>query len=173
MSTAAQRKASRLNGSRGRGPRNPESLERTRWNALRTGARAKTLILPGESAEDFAIEHQISIDDFQPRNSTEHDLVFDIVRARWMYERVSRAHTEHLKAKIEAAALDDELGVEADLTMLWDMSGQHQLYGLTSAAVERPPAPELGKDAEANKPPALVRKLEGSARGCRALLDTW
>jgi hypothetical protein len=47
------------------------------------------------------------------------------------------------------------------------------MYGLTSAAVDRPPAPGLGKEAEANKPPALVRKLEGSARGCRALLDTW
>src|SRR5262249_34479272 len=129
--------------------------------------------LPGESAEGFATEHQIAIDDLQPRNSTEHDLVFDIARARWMYERVFRAHAEHLKAKIEAAAQDEELEVQADLTMLWDATGQHQMYGLTSAAVDRPPAPGLGKEAEASKPPALVRKLEGSGRGCRALLDTW
>src|SRR5262249_16534758 len=132
MRTAAQRKAARINGSRGRGPKNPESLERTRWNALRTGARAKTLILPGESAEDFAIEHQISIDELQPSNSTEHDLVFDIVRARWMYERVCSAHFEHLKANIKAAAQDDELEVQAAMTMLWDGTGQHQMYGLTS-----------------------------------------
>src|SRR5262245_13700649 len=50
----AQIQASQLNGSRSRGPITPEGRHQAKFNALKHGLCAATILLPGEKSELFA-----------------------------------------------------------------------------------------------------------------------
>src|SRR5262245_3496652 len=50
--TEAQRQASRVNGSRGRGPTSDAGKERSRTNSYKHGLTA-TVVVPGEDAEEL------------------------------------------------------------------------------------------------------------------------
>jgi hypothetical protein len=94
MRRAAQRKASKITGARSRGSLTEEGKARPKMNGLKDGLRAKTLILPGENAQEFEIELEHAIDDYQPRDGTESRLVHHIVSADWFHLRVQRAVRE-------------------------------------------------------------------------------
>jgi hypothetical protein len=174
MRTAKQNAASRENGARSRGPVTAEGKKRVRLNAVSTGCRAKSLFLPGESPQEFAMQLDELIDGFQPRNSMEFRLVHAIARADWMCQRVERAHFERLKAHIEAAGNREDLDVDGDLEKLFaHPAGPYQMFGLTRPWNEKPPNSSSQNKNDPNKPFAVVQRLEGSAKGCQALLANW
>jgi hypothetical protein len=53
MATDRQIAANRLNAQKSTGPKTPEGRATVRLNSLTHGLTAKTLVLPGESEEDF------------------------------------------------------------------------------------------------------------------------
>ena len=70
MATQKQINANRRNAQKSTGPRTPEGKARVRFNALKHGMLAKSIILPGkenfESREEFDFLLQSLFDDLQP-----------------------------------------------------------------------------------------------------------
>src|SRR6516165_4625329 len=151
MSSAAQRKASKINGARSRGPVTEEGKERSKMNGLKHGLGAKTLILPGENAAEFDVELEQAIDDYQPRDWTESRLVHHIVSADWFHLRVQRAQFERLKRSIDGADDREENEVTATLDRLFaNASGPLGTYALSGAYCGGPRTsfPEKVDDSE-------------------------
>ena len=74
--SAAERAAiSRQNGRKSTGPRSVEGKARSRFNALKHGLKAKTVVLPGEDAQEYQGRLDAWIADLQPTNDVEHTLV--------------------------------------------------------------------------------------------------
>ena len=174
MRTKAQNEASRRNGARSRGPVTEEGKARARFNRLDTGYRAESLILPGEDPLRFETQLGHLVDDYQPRNVTEYRLLHEIAVAEWTHQRVERAQFERLKTYINSAEDRADLEVAGDLEKLFSHpAGPQQLYGLTRPFGVEPPNSASGSGDDPNKPAAVLKRLEGSAKGCQALLDTW
>jgi hypothetical protein len=174
MRSAAQIQASKINGRRSRGPVTASGKKRVLFNALKTGLRAKALILPGESADDFASLLEDLVDGLQPSNSMEYRLVHQIARADWMNQRAERAQFEHLKAHIDGIGDREDLDVQADIEKLFlHPAGPYQLYGITRPAVDEPLTSAALKSDDPNRSVAALKRLEGSAKGCQSLLGHW
>jgi hypothetical protein len=172
--SAAQRKQSKVNGARSRGPLSAQTKERVKFNALRTGCRAVSLILPGESADDFANLLDEMVNTFQPCDSVEYLLVHDIARADWVKQRVERSQFERSKAYIEAASDREDLDVEADVAKLFAHSaGPIQLWGVTRPAFDEPAKSAAEKSEDPDRPLAVCQRLQSSAKGCATLLGYW
>ena len=69
-----QRTQSRLNGAKSRGPKTIAGREKSKMNATKLGLRARTLVLPGESAEDYQHWVQCTIESLKPRDDFELQL---------------------------------------------------------------------------------------------------
>ena len=79
--------ANRLNAQKSTGPRTPEGKQAVRLNALKHGLSARTIVLPGENAEEF----QQLCDDlearWQPQDRTEQYFVEKMAIAQWQQAR--------------------------------------------------------------------------------------
>ena len=79
--------ANRLNAQKSTGPRTPEGKQAVRLNALKHGLSARTIVLPGENAEEF----QQLCDDleacWQPQDRTEQYFVEKMAIAQWRQAR--------------------------------------------------------------------------------------
>ena len=174
MSSAAQRKQAKINGARSRGPVSADGKKRVRFNALQTGCRARSLILPGESADDFASLLDELVKGLQPCDGMEYLLVHKLARAEWVNLRVERAQFEHLKTHIEEAGDREDLDVLADIEKLFaHPAGRYQLVGITRPAFDEPPNSAAEKSDDPKRPVAALKRLEGSAKGCQELLGHW
>jgi hypothetical protein len=91
MSTQAQIDANRRNAQKSTGPKTQEGRAAVRLNGVKHGLTAETLILAGESAEDF----QALLDAFEAEQQPETALEATIVRkaaiCTWRLQRVYRA----------------------------------------------------------------------------------
>jgi hypothetical protein len=174
MRTEAQIRASKINGARSRGPVTQEGKERSRFGGLKTGVRARSLILPGENDQEFESELEQAIGDFQPRDGTEHRLVHEIVSADWFHQRAKRVQYERLKSSIEGAVDREDNDVAATLDRLFaDVCGPLATYCLSGAFCGGPQTSFPADVDDSQKPPALVKRLEATAKGCQAMIDTW
>jgi hypothetical protein len=93
MASEKQIAANRRNALKSTGPKSPEGKAAVRLNALRHGLRARTVVLPGEKAEDF---HQLCADleaEWQPQSCTEQLLVEQMAVAQWKLARVDACET--------------------------------------------------------------------------------
>ena len=178
--SAAERAAiSRQNGQKSHGPKSPEGKARSRFNALKHGLKAKTLVLPGEDAEEYRGRLEAWIADLQPQNDVEQTLVERAVTLTWQLERAARAEAARLSHIIrnepdEAARRQEEEALALGQRLFFDRGGPLPLYphGLYSVAgLHRVSDPERRDDPDA--PPRLLLHLEATASGCRWLLDRW
>ena len=97
MGTAAQIDANRLNARKSTGPRTEDGKSISRFNALRTGIEAKSLVIPGEDPaelETLATEYH---DRFQPLDALERYLVDTLVHSDWDRRRYARIQAEYLQ----------------------------------------------------------------------------
>ncbi|HZW31807.1 MAG TPA: hypothetical protein VFF52_13930, partial [Isosphaeraceae bacterium] len=95
--SAAERAAiSRQNGQKSHGPKSPEGKARSRFNALKHGLKAKTLVLPGEDPQQYQGRLEAWIADLQPQNDVEQTLVERAVTLTWQLERAARAEAARL-----------------------------------------------------------------------------
>jgi hypothetical protein len=123
MATEKQIAANRLNAQKSTGPRTPEGRAAVRLNGVTHGLTAETLILKGESEDDFKALFESLEAEYQPETPTEETLVADLAMATWrrrrLYNMEAGCYNKRLKdlAKIaDGEKLDDScrLGMVAD-----------------------------------------------------------
>jgi hypothetical protein len=93
MPSDRQLKANRRNAALG-GPKTDEGRSAVRFNALKHGATADTLVLPGEDAEAVKQLREDLFEEYQPATPTEHLLFEEFVRCSWRLLRMRRVETE-------------------------------------------------------------------------------
>ena len=176
MSSHARKVSSRSDGARSRGPVSAEGKFRSSQNAVIVhGLRAAPgLVLPGESQDELAALHERWVNELRPRTEGELDLVTDLVHARWLLIRAQRADYTHSKTLIVQAGAREQSHVEKCMAkLLWDRRGPLCMYGLSSCNDGEPGTSWQDSADDPHDPAALVRELEGSAKGCEALIRNW
>jgi hypothetical protein len=100
----------RANGAKSRGPVTPEGRAKSSRNSLRHGLSAKSVLLPAESHERFQLLLDAHIQQFQPANPVEMDLVEAMAVARWRLRRIWAIETSLLDHELQRRAedMDDE-----------------------------------------------------------------
>lgn len=87
MATEAQILANRRNALHSTGPRSAEGKAASRFNALKTGIQAKSLVIPGEDSaelEELAAGYHR---EFQPATPLERFLVDALIHDEWQIRR--------------------------------------------------------------------------------------
>jgi hypothetical protein len=172
----------RRNAQKSTGPRTPEGKNRSRFNALKHGMTAKTLVLPDEDADVLQMRVETWIADLQPQNHVEQFLVEQAVHLSWKMERADRAEVAQLSRIIESAPIDEARRQQevADALGYWLLSDRgawaepdlqdnvRNVLGSPSGS-----AKGSGRLDILDHPQAIVFRLESTAAGCRWLLDRW
>ena len=95
------------NAAKSTGPNTEKGKAEDRLNALNHGGRAKTTgvmpVLPHEDPKQLEERIQTWIDDWQPRNALERELVLRAARLSWMLERSERFEAAHLAHRVRLA----------------------------------------------------------------------
>ena len=113
MSTSKSETA-RINGARSHGPVTAEGKAISARNSLRHGLRAKAVVLPSESQEEFEALLESFLQRFQPADAVEAGLVESMAAARWRLLRVVTIETHLLAREMEdvhqrpGPAMDDD-----------------------------------------------------------------
>jgi len=162
MASQAQIDANRRNSKRSTGPKNKA---RAKLNALKDGSHAKTVrqVLPQENA--IELEQRINkwINDLNPRNDAERELVIEAAELAWTIDRTKRSETARMAERVRQAQLKADQQRHKEVGEL----GRRLLYN-----TEAKPLPTPARRWEDN-PAAFLKGLESSAEGCRWLLDHW
>src|SRR5579863_149109 len=114
MATEKQIAANRLNAQKSTGPRTPDGRAAVRLNGVTHGLTAETLVLKGESEDDFNALFESLAAEYEPETPIEETLVADLAMATWrrrrMYNMEAGLYNKRLKdlAKIaDGENLDD------------------------------------------------------------------
>ncbi|MGD0498557.1 MAG: hypothetical protein ABSC23_08985 [Bryobacteraceae bacterium] len=102
MATPAQIHANRLNAMKSSGPRTDAGKAASRFNALKHGIDARSLVIPGEDPaqlEALALEYQRR---FQPADPMEAYLVDTLVGADWDRRRYARIEAQLIRVLVAA-----------------------------------------------------------------------
>jgi len=83
----------RINSRKSTGPRTPEGKQRSSENAVKHGIYTSSIVLTGESAEEFMKLLHAYRCQFQPTDAFEGDLIQDLADARWRIYRMKRQET--------------------------------------------------------------------------------
>jgi hypothetical protein len=87
--------ASRRNGAKSCGPKTPEGKARSAQNALKHGLRSqKHIVLPGESAAEFAALEASLLEELAPQGALQAVLARRVAAAAWRLERAERIEAE-------------------------------------------------------------------------------
>jgi hypothetical protein len=89
MTTKEQIAANRRNAKKSTGPTSPAGKAVASMNNLRHGLRARTIILPGETQEEFDEILAGLQQEYQPQSSSEHYFVKEAAVAQWMLGRAA------------------------------------------------------------------------------------
>src|SRR5262245_10627970 len=133
MASEKQIAANRRNSRRSTGPRSAEGKAQVRFNALKHGLTAATVVLPGE--DPAALEARVAAwkDDFGPAGAIEDYLVERAAHTAWQLDRADRAIAARARDRMRHEA-DDRDDREADevaalgRALFWDRRGPLPLY---------------------------------------------
>ena len=94
MATPAQITANRANAQKSTGPRSAEGKSASRFNALKHGIDAASLVIPGEDPAEFdALAAEYS-GEFRPQSPSEFFHVETMLRADWQKIRLQRVEAD-------------------------------------------------------------------------------
>ena len=94
MATAAQIAANRLNAQKSTGPRTPEGKSAARFNALKHGMDAATIVIPGEDPDAYDALAADYYQRFRPQSPIEEFHVDTLIRSDWQKRRLQRAEAK-------------------------------------------------------------------------------
>ncbi len=177
--TSNRTEASRTSAARSLGPKTAEGKDRSRFNALKHGMRARTIVLPGEDPAAFQARLDAWKARLQPRDDYERFLAERAAQVTWQLDRVDRAQAARLASRARAADCDHATA-EADEVMVlarrlfWDPRGPIALYPQFKPSIGDPMRVSWSQDIEdPDEPARLVNRLENSLLGCAWMLDRW
>ena len=124
MLSPARAEASRTNGAKSKGPKTAEGKARSAQNALKHGLRAqKHVVLPGESAAEFAALEAALIEELAPEGALQAVLAQRVVAAAWRLQRAERIEAEIFAREMKGPFGDGDLG----LALIRDCNGARSL----------------------------------------------
>ncbi len=171
----------RRNAQKSTGPRTPEGKNRSRFNAVKHGMTARTLVLPGEDPDALQERLDSWIGNLQPQNEVEQFLVEQAVQSSWKLDRADRAEVARLSHIIETlpvaeANRQQEEAAALGRRLFSDRNGSGSIK-LQSQILE---ALLPGRKSQTSRPldvldhaGAIVRRLESTGPGCQWMLDRW
>src|SRR5579864_3471766 len=83
----------RANAQKSTGPRTEAGKQRTRLNALRHGLTGQTIVLPAEDHSAYQRHSQSFLDEYQPKEATETQLVQSLIDTSWRMNRAAAVET--------------------------------------------------------------------------------
>lgn len=102
--------ASRINGTKSKGPTSPEGKDKVRLNARTLGLYSSDVVIPklGESSEEYAACREGFLQAVIPENALEEALFEDIVENWWRRRRVRRCESKAIR-QVNAGIVDSML----------------------------------------------------------------
>src|ERR1035437_3380023 len=94
MATPAQITANRANAQRSTGPRSVEGKSVSRFNALKHGVDAASVVIPGEDPADYDALAANYQRDCSPESPSESFHVDTMLRADWQKRRLQRVEAD-------------------------------------------------------------------------------
>jgi hypothetical protein len=88
MATSAQITANRANAQKSTGPRSVEGKSASRFNALKHGIDAASIVIPGEDPADYDALAADYLSDLRPQSTSEAFNVQTMLRADWQKRRL-------------------------------------------------------------------------------------
>jgi hypothetical protein len=98
MASPAQITANRANAQKSTGPRSSEGKAASRFNALKHGIDAQSVVLPGEDPAAYDALAQSYYASLQPLTPEERFHVDTMIRADWQKRRLERVETDLYRA---------------------------------------------------------------------------
>jgi hypothetical protein len=165
MPTEAQMKANRENAKKSCGPKTEAGKQKTRFNALKHGMRAQSidLVLPHEDPAVLEAKIQQWMDDYQPANAIEAELVSRAARLSWVLDRAERHETALVSRRIKRAMLRSHGKRVEQVCEL----GRKLFF---MATIQDLPTYTPGWN---DNPAAFIARLEETSEGARWLRDRW
>src|SRR5690242_19326315 len=111
MATAAQIAANRANAQKSIGPRTIQGKTASSLNALKHGAAASSVILPGEDAAEYDRIVADYHSDLRPCGAIEEFQVNTIIRADWQRRRLERIENSLYRQLLSEGETPDEIDV--------------------------------------------------------------
>ncbi len=105
MTSQRQLEANRRNALLSTGPRTVNGRNRSRYNAVRHGLTAETVIPHLEDADDYRLFESTIVSEYEPRTPVEFELVLRLASLLWRLRRATRIENGLLG--IQAAILRD------------------------------------------------------------------
>src|ERR1035441_7537341 len=90
MATPAQIAANQANAQKSTGPRSVEGKSVSRFNALKHGIDAASIVIPGEDPADYDALADHYLQEFRPKSASESFHVGAMLRADWQKGRLPR-----------------------------------------------------------------------------------
>ncbi len=180
--TVDRAEINRRNAQKSTGPRTPEGKQRSKFNAVKHGMTAKTVVLPGEDPQKLQIRLETWTDQLQPQNDIEQFLLEQAVHSSWMLERAQRAELarlSHLIASVpESQSLRDHeqavaLGfwLFSDRGICAEAGLQDNVLNVLGTAPTSARGP--GHLDLLDHPEAIVFRLGTTPAGAQWMLDRW
>jgi len=101
MATIKQIEANRRNSQKSTGPTSDLGKEAVRFNALKSGIDAASIIIPGEDPDQFRTLAEEFTDCWQPANAAERELVDHLLEDSWRLRRLRTAESQMWTRSIE------------------------------------------------------------------------
>ena len=111
MATTAQIAANRANAQHSTGPRTPEGKTASSMNALKHGADAASVVIPGEDPAEYERVAADYRQDLEPRGAVEEFQVDTIIRADWQRRRLRRIEANLYRALLAEGATPEVVDV--------------------------------------------------------------
>src|ERR1022692_2727075 len=94
MATPAQITANRANAQKSTGPRSVEGKSASRFNALKHGIDAATIVIPGEDPADYDALAAHYLHEYRPQSASESFHVDTMLRADWHKRRLQNVEAD-------------------------------------------------------------------------------
>ena len=108
MSSLKQIEANRRNALQSTGPVTEEGKERSRYNAVRHGLTAETVIADLEDAEDYQAFEAAVIADYDAQTAVERELVLRLASVLWRLRRAIGIESGIFESVTEGSAKQDD-----------------------------------------------------------------
>ena len=94
MATPAQITANRANAQKSTGPRSVEGKSASRFNALKHGIDAASIVIPGEDPADYDALVAQYLHEYHPQSASESFHVDTMIRADWQKRRLEAVEAD-------------------------------------------------------------------------------